>query len=120
MKPGILTRNPRDYVRGLVTWNFSFNGHCERIQELNKSDVEGVYGRNQIRIKEHSVLIRCSEWAEGIKVSVTLPTRVRKVIVMQFGGRIMCYATQYGKKVYSGENLENNPFRDKPIRRRRF
>ena len=99
MRPGSLTQNPRDYVWGLITWNFSFNEQCGRIQELDKSDVEGVYGGNQICIKEHTVLMQCSEWAQGIKVSVTLPIRVRKVIVVKFGGEVMCYAIQYGKKV---------------------
>ena len=91
MRPGSLTQNPRDYVWGLITWNFSFNEQCGRIQELNKSDVEGVYGGNQIHIKEHTVLMRCSEWAQGIKVSVTLPIQVRKVIVVKFGGEVMYY-----------------------------
>ena len=56
------------------------------------------------------MLMRCSEWPQGIKVSVTLPTQVRKVIVVKFGGEVMCFAIQYGKKVYPGHNLERNPF----------
>ena len=120
---GSLTWNPKDYVPGLITWNFKYKAEDgQRVQTLTKSDVEGVWGRNQIKIKQSTVLMRCSEWAQGINVSVTLPSRVWKIIVMQYGGNILCYAIQYGKKVYPGQDLEaqsSNPFKEKTIKRRR-
>lgn len=32
------------------------------------------------------------------KISVTLPSRVNKVIVVQYGGTVLCYAIAYEKK----------------------
>ena len=50
------------------------------------------------------------------KISVTLPSRVNKVIVVQYGGTVLCYAIAYKKKVYAGKELDfqsNNPFVDR-------
>ena len=118
MQRGDLTRNPHDYMKGSVTWKFEYNseGHQHHwVQELNKEDCVGCWGHNQIMIHDFSVKMYASEWAQGVKVCVDLPIRVGKVIVVKFGGDVLCYVIDYGKKVYPGNDLTvqlTNPFRE--------
>lgn len=64
---GTLTQNSRNYVPGLITWNFSYKADLPRVKKLDKGDVEGVYGRNQIKIRQNSVLMICLEKCQGIR-----------------------------------------------------
>lgn len=117
MPRGDLTRNPYDYVKGNVTWKFEYNTKDESlVQTLDKEDCMACWGHNQIMIRDFTVKMYASELTQGVKVSVDLPIRVKKVIVVKFGGDVLCYAIDYGKKVYPGYEMpvqSTNPFKEK-------
>ena len=109
-------QKPHDHVKGNVTWRFKYNTGENQVQTLTKENCWSCWGCNQIMIQDFTVKMQASELAQGVKVSVDLPIRVRKVIVVKFGGDILCYAIDSGKKVYPGCNLpvqSTNPFCDK-------
>ena len=124
MPRGDLTHNPYDYVKGNATWKFEYNTKGETlVQTLDKEDSMACWGHNQIMICDFTVKMYASELTQAVKVSMDLPIRVKKVILVKFGGDILCYAIDYGKEVNPGCKMpiqSTNPFKEKFLKSEKY
>ena len=96
-----------------IQWEFTyirpgFEGRGD-IDEIDKRDLQTV-SPNQIQIKSKCVKAFAIKAATGVHVCMKLPYRVEKIIIIQ-DDYVLCYATENGKNVHSGEELKNNPFK---------
>ena len=113
MPRGILSATKDHLLQ--VHWSCEFlqeDGNPDKVQNLDKLDVETLGSRDQIMIHHHCVLIRASEWCHGIKFDIKLPPQVKCVIVKKFGNsNAYCYFTQRGDKTRKGKKLRWDPFK---------
>ena len=88
-----------------MKWTFEYlkpGGDRQKIQFLDKSDVETLGNRDQIRICKGRVVIRMSEGYDGVYVNVHLPPGVQQLAVKQYGNADpICVAEDYGETVHS-------------------
>ena len=112
MTKRILTRVP-EYNKFHDPWSFTYrlkeNGN--RVQYLDKMDLDYVGGRDQIKIWLKSVMAYVEERTDMVSVHMNLPSKVDRIIIFQFGKlEPVCYAENQGKDVYPGIQLDKNPF----------
>ena len=97
-----------------VKWQGSFapvGSEDENVFHLDKSDVETVGSRDQIKIRQGCALIRAPEICHAISIELYLPPQVKKVIVHKYGqADAYCFFRKRGNIVYPGEDLEKDPF----------
>ena len=84
----------------------------DKIQDLDKTDVQAISYQDRIEIKKKCVLMRASEWCTGVHINVFLPPQVKAVIIRKYGqAEAYCFFQKRGSKVYPGCRMKTDPFR---------
>ena len=114
MSRGLLSLNKVHPLQ--VHWQGTFiaedAGEHNKIQQLDNTDLEAFGHRNQIRITNKCVLLRCSSWCNAVEIDVFLPPQVMCVIVRKYGlADSYCFFTNSGQKARPGRKLKWDPFK---------
>ena len=86
-----------------MRWVFQYlkpGGDPAKMEYLDKTDVEALGNKDQIRIRNGTVIIRMGQNYDGVHVDVRLPPDVQRLAVHQYGiTDPICIAEDYGKTV---------------------
>ena len=83
----------------------------DKVFFLDKTDIETVGYRDQIKIKDGCALLRAPETCPAVAVDLYLPPKVKKLIVHTFGRQdSLCFFRQQGHISYAGSELDKDPF----------